>query len=178
MEAVQADYGPGVCGVAGVKKHSSLEIKEALETSRSIRQALKKVGLKPAGGNYATVHRLIRDLNIDTSHMKGQGWSRGVPSGIPSPNKISLDDILVKDSAYTNSHRLKKRLIDGGLKMAACESCHLNSWKGAPVSLELNHVNGDRFDHRLENLQLLCPNCHAQTPTYRGKNKGSKGLQY
>jgi hypothetical protein len=175
MEAVQANNGLEVWCVAGVKKHSSLELKEALENSRSIRQALLKLGLKPAVGNYATAHRLIRDLGIDISHMKGQGWSRGMPSGIPSANKIPLEEILVKDSTYTSSDKLRKRLIDNGLKAVACESCHLDSWMGRTISLELNHVNGDRFDHRLENLQLLCPNCHAQTPNYRGKNIGNKG---
>lgn len=164
--------------MAGAGNHSKEKLREALETSRSIRQALEKVGLVPAGGNYATAHQLIKDLNMDTSHMRGQGWSRGIPSGIPAPNKIPLEEILVKDSTYTNSHRIKKRLIDIGLKEATCEACRLSEWKGRPIALELNHINGDRFDHRLDNLQLLCPNCHAQTPYYRGKNIGNKGCTF
>ena len=164
--------------MANHRKCSKEELKEALETSRSMRQALKKVGLAPAGGNYATARQLIKELNIDISHMVGQGWNRGNISGLLKWNTIPLEDILIKESTYTGSHRLRTRLIRGGLKEAVCEACHLSTWKGVPIALELNHVNGDRLDHRLENLQLLCPNCHAQTPYYRGKNIGNKGCTF
>lgn len=67
---------------------------------------------------------------------------------------------------------LKRRLLEEGVKTARCEGCGGDEWRGAPIPLELDHINGDRRDHRLENLRLLCPNCHAQTPTYRGRNIG------
>lgn len=127
----------------------------------------------PAGGNYATVHKLIKELNIDISHLTGQGWSKGDRLGLAAMNTIPLEKILVKGSTYTNTARIKKRLVFAGLKLEICETCGLETWRGQPIPLELNHLNGDRFDHRLENLQLLCPNCHAQTPSYRGKNSGS-----
>ena len=145
-------------------------MKEALETSRSIRQALIKVGMKPEGANYTTIYKIIKEMNIDTSHMTGQGWNRGDIMGLSLFNTIPLEEILVKNSTYTNTQNLKKRIIAAGLKMRICEMCGLKTWNGREISLELNHVNGDRFDHRLENLQLLCPNCHAQTENYRGKN--------
>lgn len=153
------------------RKHDSIELKRALETSRSIAAALRKAGRVPAGGNYATAHALIRKHNIDTSHMTGQGWNKGNVLGFTGWNTIPLEEILVESSNYTNTHRLKGRLIQAGLKRVACENCGLEKWNGEEIPLELNHVNGDRFDHRLENLQLLCPNCHAQTDNYRGKNK-------
>jgi hypothetical protein len=106
--------------------------------------------------------------------MRGQAWNRGL-SGFSASNKIPLKEILVRDSTYTNSNRLKKRLIDSGLKKASCEECHLEAWNGEPSSLELDHINGDRFDHRLKNLQLLFLDCHVPTPYYRGKNTGNKG---
>ena len=159
--------------MTGRRKVTKGELKEALETSRSIRQALMKVGLKPAGGNYATANQLIKEFDIDTSHMFGKGWNRGDVLGLRKLNTKPLEDILVKDSTYSSSHGLRKRLIQAGFKEAVCEMCHRSTWNGAPISLELNHINGDRLDHRLENLQLLCPNCHAQTPTYRGKNIGN-----
>ena len=154
-------------------KYDKKALKEALENSTSIRQALFKVGIMPAGGNYATVHMLIKELNIDISHMTGRGWNKGDGLGLAAINTIPLEKILVKGSTYTNTSRLRKRIIDVGLKTEICEVCRLGKWMGRPISLELNHVNGDRFDHRLENLQLLCPNCHAQTPSYRGKNSGN-----
>lgn len=153
-------------------KYDKDVLKKALESSTSIRQALFKAGIMPAGGNYATVHRLIKELDIDISHMTGQGWNRGDKLGLVEMNTIPLERILVKDSTYTHTARLKRRLIEAGLKEKVCEICGLKEWRGREVPLELNHMNGDRFDHRLENLQILCPNCHAQTPSYRGKNLG------
>jgi hypothetical protein len=73
----------------------------------------------------------------------------------------------------TSSNELKKRLIAAGLKERRCETCGLNAWNGRPIPLELEHVNGRRDDNRLSNLQVICPNCHAQTPTYRGRNIGN-----
>lgn len=155
------------------KKYSNERLVQALRTSRSIRQALVSIGMAPAGGNYLTAHRLIQDLGIDTSHMLGMGWNKGNVLGLVAPNTIPLEDILVEGSTYTNTSRIKTRLIASGLKKACCEHCGLSEWNGQGISLELNHMNGDRFDHRMENLQLLCPNCHAQTETYRGKNMGN-----
>lgn len=154
-------------------KYHKEALKEALENSASIRQALFKAGIMPEGGNYATVHKLIKELNIDVSHMTGQGWNKGDKLGLAGMNTIPLEKILIKGSTYTHTARLKKSLVEAGLKSSVCENCGLEIWMGKPVPLELNHINGDRFDHRIENLQLLCPNCHAQTPSYRGKNSGS-----
>lgn len=152
------------------RKHSQEKLLEALRTSRSIRQALIKAGYSPLGGNYHTVHKLIREHRIDTSHMTGQGWNRGDVMGLAAMNRRPLEEILVKDSDYTKTYRIKERLIAAGLKERACEICGLTEWNGKQISLELDHINGDRFDNRLENLQILCPNCHAQTDNYRGKN--------
>ena len=69
--------------------------------------------------------------------------------------------------------KLRQRLIKEGLKLHQCESCLCETWMGQPIPLELDHINGDRWDSRLENLRLLCPNCHAQTDTYRGRNIGN-----
>ena len=79
--------------------------------------------------------------------------------------------ILVEHSNY-QSNKLRKRLLNEGYKEPICESCFNEYWLGNPIPLELDHINGDNSDNRLENLALLCPNCHALTPTYRGKNKG------
>lgn len=69
-----------------------------------------------------------------------------------------------------SSHKLKLRILEDGIKEHKCECCGLTSWNGKPIPLELHHVNGVKDDLRIENLQILCPNCHAFTDNYRGKN--------
>lgn len=86
--------------------------------------------------------------------------------------KRKLEDILVKGSDY-QSNKLRKRLLKEGIFLRICSKCMGTNWNGKEIPLELNHVNGDNSDHRLENLELLCPNCHAQTDNYRGKNWGN-----
>lgn len=78
----------------------------------------------------------------------------------------------MEDSDYLNSWALKKRLLAEGLLEERCAECGISEWNGRPLSLHLDHINGDRRDQRLENLRFLCPNCHSQTETYCGRNQG------
>ena len=84
--------------------------------------------------------------------------------------KISLEEILVKNSSYSNTDRIKKRLIENKLKENKCEYCGITDWNGKYISLQLHHVDGDRTNNSLENLKILCPNCHSQTDTYAARN--------
>jgi hypothetical protein len=79
----------------------------------------------------------------------------------------------VANSSY-QSYKLKRRLREEGLKKEQCERCMNVLWNGEKIPLELHHINGNGRDNRLENLLLLCPNCHAQTKTYREKNSTRK----
>jgi hypothetical protein len=144
---------------------------EAVKESYSIAQVLSRLGLRPAGGNYDLMHRRIKELQLDTSHFTGRGWSKGKKLDTPSPTLQTLESILVAESTYTNTNRLKNRLLNNGIFERRCMRCNLTKWLEQPIPIELDHINGDRQDHRLENLRLLCPNCHALTETYRGKNK-------
>jgi len=149
------------------------ELRRAVKTSLSYRQVLKKIGLIEAGGNYEQVKKYIREYRINSSHFKGRGWNAGM-KGIGKP-RISLKDILKSDT-YFQSFKLKKRLFNEGLKIKKCEKC---SWakttEDGYLPLELHHINGDRHDNRLENLRVLCPNCHSLEPAYRGRIRKKPG---
>lgn len=146
--------------------YSEKELREAVKTSTSIRQVLEKLNIVPAGGNYQTTNRRIEKLNIDTKHFTGQAWNKGKVIG----PKRDIKEYLSNEFPIL-SHKLKGRLIAEGLKQHKCECCGISEWNGNPAPIELDHINGNHHDNRLENLRILCPNCHAQTDTYRGKNK-------
>jgi Zn finger protein HypA/HybF involved in hydrogenase expression len=149
------------------------EFKKAVEESYSIAQTLTKLGLSPRGGNYRVFKKFEKLYNINTSHFTGQGHLKGKSHTF---NTIPLSEILVKDYEYS-SNKLRKRLIAEGLKEHRCECCKLNEWLGEPIPLELDHIDGDHYNNMLENLKVLCPNCHAKTPTYRGKNKRNRNSE-
>jgi 5-methylcytosine-specific restriction endonuclease McrA len=100
---------------------------------------------------------------------KGKQWS-----------KIKdISDRLVEHSTYSSglpisSYKLKNQLLKLGYKNHVCESCGLDEWVNRPIPLELHHINGNKFDNRIENLQLLCPNCHSFTDNYRAKNMSAR----
>ena len=143
---------------------------EAVKTSLSIAEVCRKLGIKAVGGNYTTVKNKIKDLNLDNSHFTGKAWNQGKRYKIIVPAR-PLNEILAKDTPY-QSYKLGQRLIKEGLKEYKCECCQNTEWLGQPIKLELHHINGDHNDNRLENLQMLCPNCHSFTDNYRSKNRG------
>lgn len=149
-------------------KYTDEQLIEAVKTSLSIAEVCRKLGIKAVGGNYATIHNKINKLNLDTTHFTGKAWNQGLKYKVVVPAK-SLQEILQENTLYP-SYKLKLRLIKEGLKEEKCECCGNTEWLGQPIKLELHHINGNHNDNRLENLQLLCPNCHAYTDNYRGKN--------
>ena len=94
------------------------------------------------------------------------------PSGICAAiaaKRGGANVLLIENSGWT-SHNIRNRILSEGIKEHKCECCGLTEWLGHPIPLELHHLNGIHTDNRLENLQVLCPNCHARTDSYRGKN--------
>jgi HNH endonuclease len=140
----------------------------AVAANHSIAGVLATIGHGVSGSNYSRVHRLVAQLKLDTSHWTGQGHLRGGTHSW-TPARL-LSAILVDGSSYRHRHELKKRLLRAGLLTNACAVCGINEWQDRPLVLELDHINGVSDDHRLENLRLLCPNCHSQTDTYCGRN--------
>ena len=141
---------------------------EAVKNSLSKAEVIRKLGLVVGGANYSTITRSIKRLNLDTSHFTGQGWNVGDRYRTVVP-KRPLAEVLVENSTWINTAKLKKRLLDENKKERKCEICGATEWMGEPIPLELHHVNGIHDDLRIENLQILCPNCHSFTDNYRGK---------
>ena len=148
-----------------LQKYTEQQFRDAISSSVSIRQTMIKLGIVGAGGNYRTFHKAIQYFNIDISHFTGMNLTgRKLP-----PRRSNMEDYLSNEVAI-QSNKLRKYLLDAGTFSAVCSCCNNTEWNNKPIPLELDHINGDHMDNSLNNLRLLCPNCHAQTPTYRGRN--------
>ena len=152
-----------------LRSFSDEEIRDAVRSSRSLAQVLRRLRIRP-GGTQGRLKIRIEELGIDTRHFVGAAWRRGSTTPVVPPSPL---EVLLVAGAFRRTSHLKARLIQEGVKDARCETCHREDWNGKPIPLELDHINGRRDDNRLENLRLLCPNCHAQTATYRGRNIGN-----
>lgn len=151
------------------RKWTEENLRTAVKNSLSLRQVLNKLGLREAGGNYEQLKKYINELSLDIKHFKGMGWNKGL-RGIGKP-LIPLEKILVKGNSF-QSFKLKKRLFAANLKPRHCEICGwAKKTTDGYLPLELDHINGDSHDNRLENLRILCPNCHSLQPTHRGRNQ-------
>jgi hypothetical protein len=147
------------------KKYSKEDLIDAVSNSKSIRQTLIKLNVSPHGGNYRVIKNNIKELNIDTSHFTGHGWNKGKKFGPKRP----IEDYL-SNKHKISSHALRLRLLKEGFFEHKCYKCNLETWNDKPIPLELEHKDGKNSNNSIENLTLLCPNCHAQTKTYRGRN--------
>lgn len=158
-------------GYQGHRTWTDESLELAVKANTTLAGILRDLNLTSNPGNYKTLHRHIKRLKLDTTHFKG------VAHGYRPKNKRSLSDILVKDSTYSNTVNLKRRLFKEGLLIEVCSECGLEPlWNGQPLVLQLDHINGVSTDNRLENLRILCPNCHTQTDTFTNKRRSPINL--
>ena len=128
------------------KEKNSQGVKLAYKTGKKIRSSI-------------SYHSLPKETKDKMAWAKGKQFT---------PNS----EMFIKESKYSNLP-IRRRILDGNLIDYKCQRCGIDSWNGESITLELDHINGQNNDHRIENLRFLCPNCHSQTETYKGKNKNS-----
>lgn len=119
---------------------------------------------------YDTLAARLKKWHCTAKNQAGKGIARPA-------RQTSLEEYLAPGGPGISSAKLREKLIEAGVKERKCEECGLESWRGMALPLELDHLNGNHFDNRLENLRIKCPNCHSQAPTNAGKNKGAYSRQ-
>ncbi|MFD5431347.1 HNH endonuclease signature motif containing protein [Kitasatospora sp. NPDC127067] len=147
-------------------------LQEAVAASRSAAGVVRHLRKRQAGGTQAHIGRRIKALGIDTSHFTGQAHNRGKQA----PTRVPADRLLIQrppGAKRVPGLRIRRALTELG-RPELCEGCGTGpAWRGRPMTLEVDHINGDWSDNRPDNLRLLCPDCHATTPTYCRRKKGS-----
>lgn len=147
------------------------KFKEIVVSSNSLAEIIRKLGLK-ASGNYKTLKSRIKKDNVDISHIK-LGLESNKGRIFSSSSKTPLNEIFCINSSYLGGGKgLKKFAFKHNLLKNKCYICGLGpEWQGIKLSLQIDHINGIHNDNHIENLRILCPNCHSQTETFSGKNQ-------
>ena len=159
-----------------MRKYDKEWLQSLCKDSYSYAEVLEKAGRKQGGGNQATLKKKIEEFQIDISHFTGQRWqsSPNQKNNIISREKYDLDTIFVKNSPVTQKV-LRGYVERHNMLKYECEQCGCDGhWQNGIISLELDHIDGDNTNNEITNLRYLCPNCHALTETYRGRNKALK----
>lgn len=152
-----------------VKKYSKEKLNEIIKKSTSYAEVLKRLEMKPSGGNQQTLKKYILKHGINISHFLHQAWKRGKTSN----NKVDIEEYL-SNKRPIYSHPLKLKLIKEGYFDHKCYKCNLTEWQGEKIPIQLHHIDGNSSNNNLDNLIILCPNCHALTDTFCGKNTSLK----
>lgn len=153
---------------AKVEWNNEHMLRALVAESNSRSEVLKKLGLIPSS-NMVTLRKYLKRYGISTGHFDP---SLDRPTRRNGPTQLPIDQLLIKGRPISDRYGIKQRLIRDKILPYECEKCHIgDKWYGEPLTLQLEHKNGDNTDYRIENLCFLCPNCHSQTPTFAGRNK-------
>jgi Zn finger protein HypA/HybF involved in hydrogenase expression len=144
-------------------KYDIKKISEVCSNTNSMAEAARELAI-----NYKTLKKYTETLGLFNPNPSGKGINKK-----GNGTKIPLNEILEGLHPNYQTNKLRIRLIKEGFKPDECEVCGIDKWLGNKISLELDHIDGDKHNHKYNNLRIVCPNCHSQTSTYRGKNIGA-----
>lgn len=147
-----------------------MEIKHAVQNSINLSEVLEKLNVPIHGSNYQTLKNILEENQIDYSHFTGRARAYET-SYIPASEYLNTTKKI-------STSKLKKKLIKEQFIENKCAICGLNSWMDKPIVLQLHHLDGNPSNNSIENLQLLCPNCHSQTENYCGSANVNKEKYY
>lgn len=136
----------------------------AVKNNISYAGVLRELGIPLAGNNTATLKRKIENWNLNTSHFTHSKVKK-------FDTKILSVEEYLNNTVKITAYKLKNKLLKEGLKKNICERCGISEWQGSPLNIQLHHIDGNPDNNSLENLQMLCPNCHSQTDSYCGNKK-------
>lgn len=154
-------------------RHTRERLEPIVAASISMAQVLKGVGLRLAGGNYSHMKGIIEGYGISTAHFKRQGWNAGKKFG----PKRTPAEILTKrnpDQCRVHGSVLRPAMMAFGVEEKCAECGLAPEWRGKKLVFPVDHIDGDWGNNELENLRLLCPNCHSQTATFSGRGRKQK----
>lgn len=140
---------------------SDEEIRKVCELSLTMAEAASKLKM-----HFNTFKKRALKLGCYKPNQGGKGTIKKSNDS----KKFSLLDILEGNHPQYQSNKLRKRLIEEGIKQPFCEICGISEWNGKRITLDLHHIDGNSKNHNINNLLILCPNCHSQTETYKSKN--------
>ena len=143
-----------------MKKIDKDEFIKVCKNSLTMAQASVKLDL-----HFNTFKKYAVKFGCYSPNPSGKGIKKKAPA------KVELQQILLGNYPSFQTFKLKNRLLNDGMFDNVCSMCGIKEWNGTKLNMELDHIDGNRTNHRIENLRMLCPNCHAQTETYRSKNR-------
>ncbi|MFE1785081.1 HNH endonuclease [Streptomyces sp. NPDC059506] len=146
-------------------------LRTAVGESSSVAEVVRRLGLPPNDSSHRKVQRRARELGLDLSHFKRRS-RRAFRPVVPKPVAASVLVLRPEGSARTSHRRLRRALAEIGVPYLCAGCGNPGEWLGRPITLQVDHVNGDWLDNRAGNLRYLCPNCHSLTDTWCGRNKG------